>query len=443
MEGRRVFVKGVGRCFPGRAIPNHEMLLACRLQDATVEWCEKKIGIKYRHCARITPDLDELKEGRVDPDWDWETAWGTREGCHNSQLSAQAVQKALEMAELKATDLQMIIHCSCTPDYPLPSTATLIQEILEIPECNAVDIRAACSGSTQGLQIACMYIKSGFYDRIAVIGCDVGTAFGLLDSNCSHFTSADKVNACLIGDGAAAVVLCGEDKQDQNTSNSKHMEVLDVFVSSIGPGKEMGMWMPAGGSRNPCCKQTVEKGLYRFNQDYKSILQHGPELYLRAVNDCLKRNKLSLADIDLFIPHQANGRVADIADTLGFPKERIFMNFERVGNTANGSLLICLDEIVRDYPRMLQPGALVMMVAAESSKWLYGATLLRYDGLSEKKDQRNGDESSSGHIVSDKYKQTSLAKKKGTTSERVYYFLKLFFLDLILLFRRYWMLLRR
>jgi 3-oxoacyl-[acyl-carrier-protein] synthase-3 len=87
--------------------------------------------------------------------------------------------------------------------------------------------------------------------------------------------------------------------------------------------------------------------LDKFQHDYRSVLANGPHLYLSATGDDMKRTNLTLADLDLIIPHQANGRIAEIGAKLGFPKEKVFMNFERVGNTANASLLLCLDEVVR------------------------------------------------------------------------------------------------
>lgn len=176
----------------------------------------------------------------------------------------------------------------------------------------------------------------------------------------------------------------------------------------------------AGGSSIPISRESVEQGLHFHKQDFRRILEHGPELYVRAINDALERLGVRITDVDMFVPHQvgrpprsvcirrfllsshpeigsdallcaskcatrtkigalslqANGNVRQIGSKLGFVPERIFMNFERVGNTANASIPLCIDEMVQSDA--LPDDALVLGLAAESTKWLYGVMALRW-----------------------------------------------------------------
>lgn len=179
----------------------------------------------------------------------------------------------------------------------------------------------------------------------------------------------------MIGDGSGAIVLRGFDEDEE----PRGMEILYTKMNSVGMGKTPGMWLPCGGSMYPCNQNSMKKELHYFKHDYRQVLAHGPELYFRGVQDCLQSLHLTYDDIDLFVPHQANGKVPELAEKMGIPKERVFFNFDKVGNTANASLLICLADLVEE--NTLPEGAKVMLVAAESTKWLYGTLLLKWTSL--------------------------------------------------------------
>jgi 3-oxoacyl-[acyl-carrier-protein] synthase-3 len=208
-----------------------------------------------------------------------------------------------------------------------------------------------------------------------VAGCEVGTVFGNLDCESPTWTDSDRVNAAMIGDGAGALILRGFDPSIPDDQLSG-VEILYTKMNCIGMGKEPGMYLPAGGCIHPICDRVLKEGLNVFKHDYRAVLEHGPQLFLRAMEDTFKDTKLNFADIDLYIPHQANGRVPDFAVKFGVPRDRLYFNFDRMGNTANGSLPICLAEIAKEDK--LADGSLVMMVAAESTKWLYATVLFRW-----------------------------------------------------------------
>eukprot|EP01094_Clydonella_sp_ATCC50884_P016651 TRINITY_DN276_c0_g1_i1.p1 TRINITY_DN276_c0_g1~~TRINITY_DN276_c0_g1_i1.p1 ORF type:complete len:457 (+),score=176.33 TRINITY_DN276_c0_g1_i1:25-1371(+) len=378
--GREVRIIGTGRHFPPGKISNKDALHYCNI-DATEEWMETKIGIKTRHSARAGRDAAEGEE----PFHGSEPR--PAEGCRNSDLCAAAITKALARANLDKSELDLIIISTCTPDYPVPSTATIVQSNMEIPECAAVDIRSACCGAMQATITAMQYCRTGYYRTVAICGCDVGTIFGNLDKDSPTYCRQDKVNACMIGDGAGAFILRGFDKEAGEKPHG--IEILYSTMNSIGMGKPFGMYLPLGGSCLPATVKRCEEGLQFFKHDYRGVLEHGPELYLRALQDMLDNTEYELNDINIFIPHQANGSISQIAEKLKFPAERLFNDFTDNGNTANASLPIAVDELVEKNE--LPEGALVALGAAESTKWLYAVLLLRWSCLAGENDAKLGE----------------------------------------------------
>ena len=146
------------------------------------------------------------------------------------------------------------------------------------------------------------------------------------------------------------------------------------------------MWLPLGGSLYPGTPENVQKGLGFFKHDYKAVLEHGPILYTTAMNEALQATGLGLSDIALFVPHQANGQIPQLATKFGVPKERMFHNFHRYGNTANASVLLCLADIAEE--NTLAEGDIVLIASAESTKWLHASLMLRWTSLSGVKNTR-------------------------------------------------------
>lgn len=266
-------------------------------------------------------------------------------------------------------------------------------------ELAAMDVRSACCGSTQALITALNMLENGYFRTACVVGVDIGSVFGdvLPEPGVSKM---ECVNVCMMGDAAGAVVLEafdviregaeGDQEDIRNAWGERKpgMEISFTTWKSIGSGTPPGMWLPAGGSVHPVSTTAIVNGLHRFHHNFRTVIEHGPDLYLRALKDTLAAMKYSLDDIDCFVPHQANGHVHAIATKVGVPADRVYENFSRVGNTANGSLFLCLDELVRrdttdgsDQEHMLPPGSNVLLLAAESTKWLYGSVLVKYQPL--------------------------------------------------------------
>ena len=190
--------------------------------------------------------------------------------------------------------------------------------------------------------------------------------FGLLDANDSHWEKSHAVNAVMIGDAAACIIL---------SRTPGPFVIEDAQIGSIGVGQKAGMSLLAGGSCHPICQETLDSGRGYFTHNFRDVLVHGPRLYVEAIDAIMVNNAITLDDIDVIVPHQANGRVPELADKMGLPSEKLFCNFSKYGNTANASLFLSLDEIHRQ--RRMKDGESVLLLAAESTKWLYGGTLLR------------------------------------------------------------------
>jgi 3-oxoacyl-[acyl-carrier-protein] synthase III len=231
----------------------------------------------------------------------------------------------------------------------------------------------------QALITATQYLTNGTYKTAAVIGCDVGTIFGNLDKDDPTFTRQDLVNAVMIGDGAGALILQAFNTDEQG-DEPHGVELVYYNMKSIGGDtSKFGMYLPIGGCVHPATADRLSTGLQYFKHDYRLVLEHGPELYLRALDDILSNGNFTLADFDMFVPHQANGKINDIAKEKNFPAERLFHNFDRVGNTANASLLLAFDEIMTKG--LVADGGLVAFGAAESTKWLYACLVVRWKNL--------------------------------------------------------------
>ena len=354
-------------------------------------------------------------------------------GLSNSDLCAQAIRNAIATTRggMSLADIDMIIVSTVTPDVPVPGTSTYVMEKLGLNDVQVMDIRSACCGSTLALQTAVAHLKSGQCGVrvVAVVGSEVGSIFGNLDPSHPAFTRGDAVNAAMIGDAAAALIVTRFDDEEDGHHNTATtdtsaattratrattapygIEVLHVESRCIGRGKEPGMHIPCGGCARPFSASVLRDGGHFFHHDFKKVLEHGAELYYAAIQNGLRALGASerfaelrsgggggggvaggpradprgaprpplvaatLADVDFFIPHQANGRITSYAVKMGIEASRCHEHFATYGNTANASLPLGIHlEAERDA---LPDGGIVMCLAAESTKWLHGTIVL-------------------------------------------------------------------
>jgi 3-oxoacyl-[acyl-carrier-protein] synthase-3 len=321
-------ILGTGTALPEKVITNFDLE---KLVDTSDQWITDRTGIKERRQA--APH---------------ETT---------SSLSVCAARKALDMAGLKAQDLDLIICSTISPDMPLPSTAALIQRDLGARGCCAFDLAAACSGFLFGMTVADTFIKTGKAKHVLVVGAELLSRY--LDYQ-------DRATCVIFGDGVAAGVLGPVEPPSGILAEEMHTE--GEFAEHL--------FIPAGGTAKPATCQTVQD-----REHY--IKMRGNELFKVAVRsmEVVSRRVLDEAGVraeqlNLFIPHQANQRITDaVRDRLGLTPEKVYSNISRIGNTSSASIPICLDECVRSG--RIKKGDLILM-SAFGAGVTWGAVLMRW-----------------------------------------------------------------
>jgi 3-oxoacyl-[acyl-carrier-protein] synthase-3 len=265
---------------------------------------------------------------------------GPGEAC--SDLAVKAARRALDAAGISPGDLDMILLATCTGDYPLPATACLIQHQLGATKAAACDLGAACCGFVYALSMADAYVKTGMR-HVLVVGSEVMSAI-------TDWT--DRNTCVLFGDGAGAAVV---------SASEGARGVLSTHLRSDGALWEL-IAVPGGGSRLPPSEKVIAEKLncikMKGNETFKVAVRTLEEI----ARETLAANNVSIADLDLYVPHQANVRILKaVADRLGLPLEKVMLNLDRYGNTSAASIPIALDEAVRQG--RIRDGSLVMLGA--------------------------------------------------------------------------------
>lgn len=259
-----------------------------------------------------------------------------------SDLGYRAAELALADAGIAAKDLDLILVATCSGDYPLPSTACLIQHRLQATGVAACDIGAACCGFVYALSVANAYIQAG-HRYVLVIGAEV----------MSSLTDWSDRNTCvLFGDGAGAVVV-GRSAGEEG--------ILSLHLHSDGRMADL-ICVPGGGSSRPASETVCAEGLQyvkmRGNETFKIAVKTMEE----AVREALTANELGVEDVDVFIPHQANRRILKaVGERLALPLEKIMVNLDRYGNTSAASIPLALDEAIKTG--RVKQGHLVLLAA--------------------------------------------------------------------------------
>ena len=307
-------ITGTGSAVPDRVLSNLDLE---KMVETSDEWITTRTGIKERHIAS--------------------------EGEFVSTLAARAARSAMEMAGVTAADIDMIIVATVTPDYPFPATACLVQNEIKAVNAAAFDISAACSGFIYALSIVDKFIRTGAARRAIIVGAEVLSR--VVDWS-------DRNTCCLFGDGAGAVVV---------EACEGGRGVLSTHIHSDGSYWEL-LYQPGAGSRNPAVQKTIDEGLAFLRMQGNEVFKLAVRAMEDAALEALSANELSIADLSLFIPHQANRRIIDaIGKRLGLGNDKVFVNLERFGNTSAASIPIALDEANRTA--RLNEGDLVLFDA--------------------------------------------------------------------------------
>jgi 3-oxoacyl-[acyl-carrier-protein] synthase III len=302
---------------PSHVLTNHDLE---KLVETSDEWITSRTGIKERRIAA--------------------------ESEATSDLASAAALKALEMAGVAAEDLDLIIVATVTPDMFFPSTACFVQKKIGATNAVGFDISAACSGFLFALQTARHYLNGGPKKTALVIGAEkLSTLINWQDRN----------TCVLFGDGAGAVVL----RSDESTEAPGR--VLSSVMGSDGTLADL-LKVPGGGSAQPITLANVASRPNTIHMEGRETFKHAVTRMLQASEKALQEAGLTAADVKLVIPHQANARIISaIAERLGVPPERTFMNLDKYGNTSAATIPVALDEANR--AGLLEKGDIILLVA--------------------------------------------------------------------------------
>ncbi len=327
----RGFLRATGMAVPDKVVTNSDLE---KIVETSDEWIRTRSGIRERRmCA---------------------------EGENTADLAAEAGAKALEEAGVDPLDVEIIIVSTATPDHLLPATACEAQARLGADRAAAFDISAACAGWLYGVTLADGLLATGAYDNVLVIGAEKMSA--ILDYT-------DRSTCVLFGDGAGAALLGpGGDPRDGGSG------LLATHMQTDGRQARL-LWRPAGGAALPSTPETQGARLEYVKQEGREIFRRAVLAMEESSRIVLDRAGLSIADVDLVVPHQANKRIIDaVAERLDVPMERIYVNIDRYGNTSSASIPIALDEARREG--RAGEGDIVLMTAFGGGL-AWGAVLLR------------------------------------------------------------------
>jgi 3-oxoacyl-[acyl-carrier-protein] synthase-3 len=321
----RSVVIGCGSYLPARILSNDELAKSVQTTD---EWIVQRTGIRERHIAAA--------------------------GELTSDLALNAARAALANAKIEAASIDLIVLATSTPDQTFPATAVSVQAGLGITHGAAFDLQAVCSGFIFALAVADGMLKSGAYKRALVIGAE--TFSRILDWS-------DRTTCVLFGDGAGALVL--EAQEQPGTSADRG--ILTTHLRSDGRHRSK-LYVDGG----PSSTQTVG----HLRMEGREVFKHAVAMITDVIHDAFKATGTSAADIDWFVPHQANKRIIDgSAHKLGIAPEKVVITVDRHGNTSAASIPLALADAAAD--RRIKRGNLLLLEAMGGG-FTWGSALLRW-----------------------------------------------------------------
>jgi 3-oxoacyl-[acyl-carrier-protein] synthase-3 len=326
----RAKISAVGAYVPPRLLTNADLEKMVETND---EWIVSRTGICERHI--------------VEP------------GTPTSALAVEAAKVCLANRGIDASEIDAIIVATVTPDMLFPATACIVQEKLGATKAWGFDLSAACSGYLYAMQMGAKLVESGAQKKVLVIGADVMS---------SIIDYTDRSTCILFGDGAGATLIepCEEGE----------VGVVDFLHEVDGSGAS-ALNMPGGGSLHPATHATIDAKQHYVHQDGGSVYKVAVRKMAELAEGVLQRNEITGAEIDCFIPHQANRRIIEAtADRLGMPLERVIINIDRYGNTTAATIPLAMDTAIKEGK--LKKGSLVLL-ASFGGGYTIGSTLLRWE----------------------------------------------------------------
>ena len=307
-------ISGWGMYAPEKVLTNDDL---AQMVDTSDEWIRSRTGIRERRIAA---------EGQATVD-----------------MSVLAARQALERAGIEAGDLDLIILASSTPDYLCPPASSILQDRLGADNAGAMTLIAGCTGFLYGLNTAVQFIENGAYEHILVIGAET-LSYGI--------DWEDRNTCVLFGDGAGAVIVSRSEQPGG---------LVSMLLKSEGSGWD-ALILPGIGSATDLTTEVIARKDHKLKMDGRRVFKFAVRVMVDAVTDVVTRAGLTIDDVDLIIPHQANQRIIDLAARrLGTDPDKIMVNVDRYGNTSAASVPIALAEAL-DEGR-IQPGDRTVMVA--------------------------------------------------------------------------------
>lgn len=321
-------ILGMGHAYPSGILTNADLE---KIVDTSDEWITTRTGIKQRHKAADNE--------------------------YTSQFAVKAGKQALERAGIDPNDIDIIICATTTPDQILPSTGCIIQRELGCENAAGMDVFAACSGFVYGLTLVESMIRTGQIRYALVIGAEILT---------KYVDYTDRSTCVLFGDGAGAAVLGPVPKEKG---------ILATKIRSDGRYEEQ-LYAPGGGTRYGTTHETIEKRMHYFKMKGNELFKIAVRSMADISLEVLEKAGLTVDDVDLVIPHQANQRITDaVAQRLGVPQEKVYSNIAYHGNTSSASIPIAMDECIQ--AGKIREGSTVLITAFGGGV-TWGATILRF-----------------------------------------------------------------
>ena len=325
---RRSVILGTGSELPSKVVTNHDLE---KMVETSDEWITVRTGIKERRV---------LEEGKG-----------------NADMAFRAARRALKDAQMEATELDAIIMGTVTPDYPFPSSACVLEDMLGARNVFSFDVGAACSGFLNALSVADSFIRTGQINNALVVGSDALSRL---------LNWQDRGTCILFGDGAGAVVLGAS----QNGSGilSTRLRTDGSYVKTL--------YVPAGGSLKPATPETVQRNEHTITMNGKEVFKIAVRSMEEISRQALIEADVQVSEVALVIPHQANRRIiVALAERLGIPMERVMVNLEKYGNTSAASIPVALDEAKRQG--RIKPGDIVLLNAFGAG-FAWGAAVIKF-----------------------------------------------------------------
>jgi len=327
MNKTRAAITGVFGYVPDYVLTNKELEV---MVDTTDEWIQTRTGIQERRILK-------------------------GEGKGTSDMGAAAVLGLLAKKGIDASEIDLLICATTTPDMQFPATANIITDKIGAKNAFGFDINAACSGFIYALTTAAKFIEAGSYKKIVVVGGDKMS---------SIINYEDRTTCIIFGDGAGAVLL--EPSTDENV-------IIDSILKSDGSGR-IHLHQKAGGSAKPASHETVDAKEHYVYQEGQSVYKFAVTNMAEVSAEIMEKNHLVADDIAWLVPHQANKRIIDAtASRMGIGSEKVMLNIHKYGNTTNGTIPLCLWE----WESQLKKGDNIIL-AAFGGGFTWGAVYIKW-----------------------------------------------------------------